>query len=77
MISDMNESLILQLAIVLPLLTSALIIATGKNPNVREGVTIVSALVLIYFVFNLYSAFSNDPNQADLQLSLAALDYFH
>lgn len=63
MISDMNESLILQLAIVLPLLTSALIVATGKRPNVREGVTIVSALVLIYFVFNLYSGFSNDPNQ--------------
>jgi multicomponent Na+:H+ antiporter subunit D len=59
----MNESLILQLAIVLPLLTSALIVATGKRPNVREGVTIVSALVLIYFVFNLYSGFSNDPNQ--------------
>ncbi len=52
----MNLSLetMLQLCIVLPLLAVPVIVATGSKPNLREGVTIGTCLVLIYFVINLY-----------------------
>lgn len=44
----------LQLSIILPLLTTIGIVATGSKPNLREGVTITSSMVLLYFVINLY-----------------------
>jgi len=44
----------LQLCIILPLLATVGIIAAGKSPNLREGVTISTSLLLLYFVFNLY-----------------------
>ncbi len=52
----MNLSLetMLQLSIILPVLATLGIIATGRKPNLREGVTIATSLVLLYFVFNLY-----------------------
>ncbi len=52
----MNLSLevMLQLAIMLPLLSTFAIVATGKYPNIREGVTITTCLCLIYLVVNLY-----------------------
>ncbi|MFT5707922.1 MAG: multicomponent Na+:H+ antiporter subunit D [Oceanospirillaceae bacterium] len=55
---NLSLSLILQLAILVPVCASGLIVATGKNENIREGVTITSALVLIYLVANLYSGFT-------------------
>ncbi len=45
----------LQLCIILPLLTTAGIVATGRHPNLREGVTITASLVILYFVINLYN----------------------
>ncbi len=44
----------LQLCIILPLLTTVGIVATGRNPNLREGVSISASLVVLYFVINLY-----------------------
>jgi multicomponent Na+:H+ antiporter subunit D len=52
----MNISLesMLQLSIILPLLAMVGIVATARKPNLREAVSIGTALVLLYFVINLY-----------------------
>jgi len=52
----MNISLetMLQLSIILPMIAVLAIVATGRNPNLREGVTITTSLVLLYFVSMLY-----------------------
>ena len=52
----MNLSLesMLQLSIILPLLATMGIVATGSKPNLREGVTFATSLVLLYFVSSLY-----------------------
>ncbi|RDH86012.1 MAG: cation:proton antiporter [endosymbiont of Galathealinum brachiosum] len=44
----------LQLSIIMPILATLGIVATGRNPNLREAVTITTSLVLFYFVINLY-----------------------
>jgi len=44
----------LQLTIILPVLAVVGIVATGHKPNLREGVTISTSLVLLYFVVQLY-----------------------
>ena len=44
----------LQLSIILPLLATLGIVAAGHKPNLREGVTIGTSLVLFYFVISLY-----------------------
>lgn len=44
----------LQLSIILPILASLGIMATGRNANLREAVTIATSLVLLYFVIHLY-----------------------
>jgi len=44
----------LQLSIILPLLATIGIVATGHKPDLREGVTIGTSLVLLYFVISLY-----------------------
>ena len=51
---NLSLELMLQLSIILPLFATLGIVATGSKPNLREGVTIATALVLLYFVFNLY-----------------------
>jgi len=52
----MNISLeaMLQLCILLPMIAVVAIVATGRNPNLREGVTIGTSIVLLYFVSMLY-----------------------
>jgi len=52
----MNLSLesMLQLSIILPLLATLGIVATGSKPNLREGVTFATSLALLYFVTRLY-----------------------
>ncbi len=52
----MNISLetMLQLCIILPLLGALGIAATGRNPNLREGITISTGLAVLYLVINLY-----------------------
>ncbi len=47
------ESL-LQLSILLPVLATVGIVATGRSPNLREAVTIGTSLVVFYFVVELY-----------------------
>ncbi len=44
----------LQLSIILPILTTLAIVATGNKPNLREAVTIISSLILLYLSVNLY-----------------------
>lgn len=44
----------LHLCIILPLLATAGIVVTGRNPNLREAVTIGTGLVVFYFVMQLY-----------------------
>jgi multicomponent Na+:H+ antiporter subunit D len=44
----------LQLAIILPLLATVGIVAAGRKPNLREGVTISASLAVFYLVVNLY-----------------------
>jgi len=52
-VSTSLESM-LQLCIILPLLATVGIVVTGRNPNLREAVTIVTGLVVFYFVIQLY-----------------------
>ena len=44
----------LQLSIILPMLAVVGIVLTGRKPDLREGVTISTSLVLLYFVIKLY-----------------------
>lgn len=52
----------LQLSIILPLLATIGIVTTGRNPNLREGVTIATSLVLLYFVISLYQGLQQGEN---------------
>lgn len=47
----------LQLSIILPLLAVPVIVATGRKPNLREAMTIITSLVLLYFMTQLYQGF--------------------
>lgn len=44
----------LQLSILLPFVATAGILAAGRMPNLREAVSIVTSLLLFYFVTTLY-----------------------
>lgn len=49
--------LMLQLTMLVPILAIAGIIITGRSENVREAVSIVASLIVLYLVFSLYSHF--------------------
>ena len=51
---NMTLESMLQLSIILPWLAVIGIVVTGRNPNLRESVTIGTSLVLLYLVSNLY-----------------------
>lgn len=51
---NLSLELMLQLAIVLPLLSTFAIVAAGNYPNLRESITIVTCVILIFFVVSLY-----------------------
>ncbi|MFU8896935.1 MAG: proton-conducting transporter membrane subunit [Gammaproteobacteria bacterium] len=53
----MSVALAMQLAILVPLLGAVLIVLTGKRPNLREGVTLVTAATLFALVLRV--AFSD------------------
>ncbi|KGJ98742.1 monovalent cation/H+ antiporter subunit D family protein [Thalassotalea sp. ND16A] len=55
---NLSLELMLQLSIIVPLSATLVIVATGDKPNLREGVTITSCLILIYLVVNLYQGLS-------------------
>jgi len=44
----------LQLSIILPMIAVVGIVAAGRKPDLREGVTIATSLVVLYFVIMLY-----------------------
>ena len=60
----MNLSLqsMLQLSIILPMLATLAIVATGRKPNLREAVTITTCLALLYFTINLYQGIKQGAN---------------
>lgn len=51
---NLSLELMLQLAIIMPILSTIGIVAVGRYPNVRESVTLTTCLILIYLVVNLY-----------------------
>ncbi|ABZ77908.1 NADH dehydrogenase (quinone) [Shewanella halifaxensis HAW-EB4] len=55
---NLSLELLLQLTIILPLLATLAIWATGKHPNLREAVTISISLVVLFCVINLYQGLS-------------------
>ncbi|OUS30779.1 cation:proton antiporter [Thalassotalea sp. 42_200_T64] len=55
---NLSLELMLQLSIIVPLSATLAIVATGHIPNLREGVTITSCLILIYLMVNLYQGLS-------------------
>ena len=55
---NLSLELMLQLSIVIPLLSTLGIVAARHYPNLREGVTIATCLILIYLVVNLYQGLS-------------------
>ena len=59
---SMSLESMLQLSIILPLLATIGIVTTGRNPNLREGVSIATSLVLLYFVICLYQGLQQGEN---------------
>ena len=55
---NLSLELLLQLTIILPLLATLAIAATGKHPNLREAVTISFSLAVLFCVVNLYQGLS-------------------
>lgn len=55
---NLSLELLLQLTIILPLIATLAILATGKHPNLREAVTISISLAVLYCVINLYQGLS-------------------
>lgn len=51
---NLSLELMLQLAIIMPILATVGIVATGRYPNIRESVTITTCLIVIYLTANLY-----------------------
>jgi len=56
---NLSLELMLQLAIVVPLLAVVAILVTGHNSNLREGMTITACLILIFLVVNLYQGLTS------------------
>ena len=56
---SMSLETMLQLSIIMPVLATLAIVATGRKPNLREAVTITTSLVLLYFVINLYQGLNS------------------
>src|SRR5690606_19236059 len=55
----LTRELMLQLIMLVPVLAIAGIIATGRSENIREAVSIIASLVVLYLVTGLYSHFKN------------------
>jgi len=56
---NLSLELMLQLCIIMPLLATLAIVASGRHPNIREGVTIATCLALIFLVVSLYQGLSS------------------
>jgi len=55
----LNPATMLQLSIFVPVLGAIFIVAADRHPNLREAISIVASLIVLYTVFCLYSAFGN------------------
>ena len=49
----LEPSQLITLSIIVPLIGAALVVATGKNPNLRETVTITTAVLLFSIVLGM------------------------
>ena len=56
----MSPELYLQLAILVPLIGAVGVRLTGQWPNVREGVSFVTAAILVFVCYNLYQSYTPD-----------------
>jgi len=63
----MNSATALLLSIIVPFVGALLIGATGKRPNLREGITITTSLILFLLVWQVVSGF-NMGDVVDIQL---------
>lgn len=61
-LTSMSLASMLQFSVILPILATLAIVATGRKPNLRETVTISTCLVLLYFVINLYQGVQRGEN---------------
>ena len=59
---------LLQLILVLPLLGAAGIAITGRNPNLRESVTFITAGIIFGLVIQLYYTFTTSDSPIELHL---------
>lgn len=63
----MTASTALGISILLPLIGAILVMATGDRPNLREGVTLLTAAATAFVVFQLFP-FASSPNPVSLEL---------
>jgi len=56
---NLSLELMLQLCIIMPLLATFAIVATGRYPNLRESVTLSTCVILIFLVVTLYQGLSS------------------
>jgi multicomponent Na+:H+ antiporter subunit D len=56
---NLTLELMLQLCIIMPFFATFVIVASGRHPNLREGVTIATCLALIFLVVSLYQGLSS------------------
>ncbi|MEA3243744.1 MAG: proton-conducting transporter membrane subunit, partial [Pseudomonadota bacterium] len=61
-LTSMSLASMLQFSVILPILATLAIVATGRKPNLRETVTISTCLVLLYFVITLYQGVQRGEN---------------
>lgn len=65
-----EPSQLITLSIIVPLIGAALVVATGKNPNVRETVTITTAVVLFTIVLGITDNVLNGVAMANTWTSI-------
>lgn len=69
----MNTQLALQLALAVPLLGAVLIALCGRWPNLRETITLVTAVTLFCLVLQVFSAVSAGGDPGELHVTLFEL----
>jgi len=59
---SLSLEMMLHLVITIPFLTTLAILFTRHNPDLREGISIVASLLLIYLTVNLYQGLTSGAN---------------
>ena len=66
-----EPSQLISLSILLPFVGALLVIATGKSPNLRESVTLVTAIILFTIVLAIH-----DYTSQGLEIALQVIELF-